>query len=203
MHFLSAAEQAMEDANHAMLMSSPMPEPVLRKWNRQGDDLLQDGVDIEPDEDPSLPTQPQPLSPSIKNVTAAALRYSVKKKLRPEQRDEVDAFLLVSDRLHWHILCLIIGQDTALGRQAKLFACVLSLENKVDAFRSAAPPYQLSDELKVSIITISSPMPSPLNAIISTNINNYGIAVMLSLNISAYKGNILRNHVLVHISLIM
>ena len=97
MHFLSAAEQAMEDA---MLRSSLTPEPVLRKRNRQGDDLLQDGVDTEPDEDPSLPTQPQPLSPSIKNVTAAALRYSVKKKLQPEQRDEVDAFLLVSDRLH-------------------------------------------------------------------------------------------------------
>jgi len=84
-----------------MLRSSPTPEPVLRKRNRQGDDLLQDGVDTEPDEDPSLPTQPQPLSPSIKNVTAAALRYSVKKKkLCPEQRDKVDAFLLVSDRLH-------------------------------------------------------------------------------------------------------
>jgi hypothetical protein len=32
-----------------------------------------------------------------------------------------------------------------------------------------------------------------------TNINNYGIAVMLSVNISAYKGDIPRNHVLVGI----
>ena len=47
-------------------------------------------------------------------------------------------------------------------------------------------------------------MPPPLNcAIIQTNINNYGIAVMLSVNISAYKGDIPRNHVLVRISLIM
>ena len=43
------------------------------------------------------------------------------------------------------------GQDTPLGRQAKLFACILALENKLDTIRSAAPPYQLSDELKVCI----------------------------------------------------
>ncbi|KDR65174.1 hypothetical protein GALMADRAFT_44440, partial [Galerina marginata CBS 339.88] len=66
---------------------------------------------------------------------------------------------------------------TALGRQAKLFVCLLSVENKVDAFRSAAPPYQVSDELK-------------------TNIGNYSLAVLLSVNISAYKGDIPRNHIL-------
>lgn len=44
-------------------------------------------------------------------------------------------------------------QDTALGRQAKLFTCLLSIENKVDSFRSATPPYQLSEELKVSMIS--------------------------------------------------
>ena len=48
-------------------------------------------------------------------------------------------------------LTLNIGyyQDTALGRQAKLFAFIMSIENKIDAFQSAAPPYQLSEELKV------------------------------------------------------
>ena len=30
-----------------------------------------------------------------------------------------------------------------------------------------------------------------------TNINNYAVAVLLSVNISAYKGNIPRNHILV------
>ncbi|KJA12533.1 hypothetical protein HYPSUDRAFT_210423, partial [Hypholoma sublateritium FD-334 SS-4] len=55
-----------------------------------------------------------------------------KKKLRPDQRDEVEAFF----------------SDTVLGRQAKLFIGMMSLENKVDAFRSATPPYQLSDDLK-------------------------------------------------------
>ncbi|CAA7263726.1 unnamed protein product [Cyclocybe aegerita] len=149
-------EQAMEDA---MMRSSLTPELVLGKRTRQVDGST-DGNDTEPDDGPPSTMQPQSL-PSISNVAAATLHYVSKKKLRPEQRDEVDAFLL----------------DTVLGRQAKLFACILSLENKIDTFRSAAPPYQLSDELK-------------------TNITNYGIAVLLSINVSAYKGDIPRNHVL-------
>ncbi|KAF8950771.1 hypothetical protein BDZ97DRAFT_1686722, partial [Flammula alnicola] len=64
-----------------------------------------------------------------------------------------------------------------LGRQAKLLICLLSVENKVDSFQSAAPPFQVSEELK-------------------TNINNYALAVLLSVKISAYKGNIPRNHIL-------
>ncbi|KDR81336.1 hypothetical protein GALMADRAFT_59843, partial [Galerina marginata CBS 339.88] len=66
---------------------------------------------------------------------------------------------------------------TPLGRQAKLLICLLSVENKVDTFQSAAPPFQISEELK-------------------TNIHNYALAVLLSVKISAYKGNIPRNHIL-------
>jgi hypothetical protein len=86
-YFLSAAEQAMEDA---MLRSSPLPETVLGK--RTHDD---GNVDTEPDED--LPsTLQQTLQPSVSNMADSTRRYALKKKLRPEQRDEVDAFLLVS-----------------------------------------------------------------------------------------------------------
>lgn len=88
-YFLSAAEQAMEDA---MLRSSPPPEILLGKRTRQGDD---DHIDTEPDEDPPSAPQ-QSLPPSVSNVADASRRYALKKKLRPEQRDEVDAFLLVS-----------------------------------------------------------------------------------------------------------
>ena len=34
-----------------------------------------------------------------------------------------------------------------------------------------------------------------------TNINNYAVAVLLSVNISAYKGDIPRNHILVRVLL--
>jgi len=57
--------------------------------------------------------------------------------------------------------CLNIGQETALGHQAKLVVCVLSVENKIDAFWLAAPPYQVSDELKV---WIPNPILNVLNA---------------------------------------
>lgn len=40
-----------------------------------------------------------------------------------------------------------------------------------------------------------------LNYLMQTNINNYAIAVLLSVNISAYKGDIPRNHILVCIPL--
>ncbi|KIJ98098.1 hypothetical protein K443DRAFT_104466, partial [Laccaria amethystina LaAM-08-1] len=66
---------------------------------------------------------------------------------------------------------------TPLGWQAKLLVCLLSVENKVYTFQSAAPPFQISEELK-------------------TNINNYVLPVVLSVKISAYKGNIPHNHIL-------
>ena len=148
--FLSAAEQAVEDAMNRS--SSPIPELSLGKRTRPAGDP-EDGNDTEQDEDLSSPVQPSSTTSSFGNITAAALRYASKKKLCPEQHDEVEALLLVSTScvMSW-CLYLNIRQDTALGRQAKLFICVLSLENKVDAFRSASPPFQLSEELKVCII---------------------------------------------------
>ena len=147
--FLSPAEQAVENA---MMRSSPAPDPMpesaLGKQQHGVDDST-DGNDTEPNNESPSTTQLQSL-PSISNVATATLCYALKKKLHPEQCEEVDAFLLVSTPLTY-LLCLWlnIGQDSALGQQAKLFTCILSLENKVDAFRSAVPPYQLSDELKV------------------------------------------------------
>lgn len=88
--FLSLAEQALQDA---MLRSSPIPEVVLGKRTRQEGDDADSGNEL--DATPP-PTQPQLSLPSISNVTAAALRYAAHKKLRPEQRDELEAFLLVS-----------------------------------------------------------------------------------------------------------
>jgi hypothetical protein len=144
-YILTPAEQALENA---MLRSSPPPEQVLGKRTHEQDDE-QEGGDTEPEEE----TSARSLVPSFSNVTAATLRYATYKKIRAEQRDELEAFLQVSISLMYHgpsvSTFLNIGQDTALGRQAKLFVCLLSVENKIDTFRSATPPYQVSDELKV------------------------------------------------------
>jgi len=90
---LTPAEQAMEEA--MMASSSPPPESVLGKRRRSVGEPV-DGGDTEPDEQGLSTTRPQSELPSITNVAATVLRYATTKKLRPEQRDEVDAFLLVS-----------------------------------------------------------------------------------------------------------
>jgi hypothetical protein len=97
-----------------------------------------------------LTTQPQSSQPPISNITASIQWYALKKKLHPEQRDELDT-LLVSFFVETYLLDVYTGQDTALGQQVKLFACVLALESKLNTIQSATPPYQLSDELKVCI----------------------------------------------------
>jgi hypothetical protein len=187
MIFFSPAEQALQ-----VLRSGPTPEPVLRKRPHQEVD---NGSDNNKDMSTPPPMQPQTSLPSISNVTNAALRYATHKKLRPEQHDELETFLLVSSCLvnESHLSTV---QDTGPGQQAKLFITILSLENKVDAFQSTAPPYQVSEELKVCFVLMRTSM-DVLKRSEQTNINNYALAVLLSVNTMAYKGNIPRNHILV------
>jgi hypothetical protein len=84
----------MEDA--MLQSSSPPPESVLGKRTRREGEPGH-GSDTGVDEEDPLTTQSQPAPPSISNVTGFTQQYVSKKKLRPEQRDEVDTFLLVSD----------------------------------------------------------------------------------------------------------
>ena len=92
-YFPSTAEQALEEA---MMRSSPIPEMVLGKRTHHDDQPGEDGGDTESDEEGSLLPHPQTTTPSISNLTAATMRYASRKKLRPDQRDEIEAFLSVS-----------------------------------------------------------------------------------------------------------
>ena len=89
---LTPAEQALEIA---MSRSSLPPEQVLRKRTHEQNDK-QEGGDTEPEEETSATPQAQLLAPSLSNVTTATLQYATYKKLRAEQRDELEAFLQVS-----------------------------------------------------------------------------------------------------------
>jgi hypothetical protein len=124
---LTEAEQALEDAMNRS--SSLLPEVVLGKQTCQ--DGPGGGSDSESDggapRNSASTLPPQASQPSISNVTTSTQGYALNKKLCPEQRDELDAFFLVSF----------------------IMAISSALESKLDAIRSAAPPYQLSDELKV------------------------------------------------------
>jgi len=83
----SSAEQVLADA---MAQSSPLlPECVLGRRTRADSDVGG------PDDDPNLTPRASAHEPSISNVTAVVLRYASQKKLRPEQRDEVEAFMIV------------------------------------------------------------------------------------------------------------
>lgn len=93
-YFPSATEQALEAA--MMRSSSPLDESPLGKRVREGNDSG-DHDDTEPDEEsPSITETQQQSLPSFSNVIAATLRYASRKKLRPEQRDEVEEFLSVN-----------------------------------------------------------------------------------------------------------
>lgn len=84
----------------AMDRSSPPPEPILGKRTHDGQDNEQDsGSTTEPDEEDPTTGSAQHPEPSSGNITAATLRYASHKKLRSEQRNEVEAFLQVSSSL--------------------------------------------------------------------------------------------------------
>lgn len=87
----SRAEQALEEA---MFRSSPPPEPLLGKRAHE-EDTEEEGGGDEPDEESRAATETQFLDPSPANVTAATLRYATHKKLRTEQRNELETFLQV------------------------------------------------------------------------------------------------------------
>lgn len=109
MIFLSSEEQALEEA---MLRSSPEPEAsALGKRTRGDDDEAHDGTDMEPDSE--IPPALQNVAPTLSNVTAASLRYATQKRIRSEQRGELDAFLLASTSLQCHLTC---GSQTPLFR---------------------------------------------------------------------------------------
>lgn len=95
MYLPSAAERAMEAA--MLRSSSPPVEPTLGKRTREGGDS-EDRSDSDADRERSAPLEETalPSPPSLNNLIAATLRYASKKKLRPEQRDEIEAFLSVS-----------------------------------------------------------------------------------------------------------
>ena len=69
---------------------------VLGKRVHNDDQPTEGDDDEDLDEEDSSTPRLQPLSFSISNLTAATMRYASRKKLRPDQRDEIEAFLSVS-----------------------------------------------------------------------------------------------------------
>lgn len=120
---LTPEEQLLEDA--MLSSSSPPPEPVLGKRTRQEGD--NDEGDVEDNATTPAP-QVQTSFLSISNTTAAALRYATNKKLRPEQRDEVEAFLLVSFRFVVYSFVLVSENFPRFGGRSSgqdIYCCLV------------------------------------------------------------------------------
>ena len=93
----------------AMDRSSPPPEPILGKRTHGQDHEDDHGENTEPDEGDTTTETAHPQESSSNAITAATLRYASRKKLRPEQRDEVEAFLQVSSLMLFDRLDPIIS----------------------------------------------------------------------------------------------
>ncbi|KAF8908370.1 hypothetical protein CPB85DRAFT_1436155 [Mucidula mucida] len=95
----------------------------------------------------TTPTGPNP------NDLIAVKNFAARKKLKTEQLAEVEVFL----------------QDPPHVRDAKTFALLHSVFNKVEEIVVATPAFEVSDNLR-------------------KNINSYSVAMLLSSHIASYKG---------------
>ncbi|KAJ7778755.1 hypothetical protein DFH07DRAFT_950767 [Mycena maculata] len=103
------------------------------------------------------------------NICATLEHFMVKKRLHGEQKAEVEIFLAMRD---------VHMSDPAPLREAKAYAQCLQIENLLERLVAAKPVWVPSDDLRM-------------------NINSYAAAVLLSAKLTAYKGNIPKNIVLV------
>ena len=71
-----------------------------------------------------------------------------------------------------------VSQAPPLAREIKLFLALCAVENKLDRIIINTPKFTISPAL-------------------NDNINSYALAVLLSVKLSSYKGNIPRDHVMV------
>ncbi|KAJ7431089.1 hypothetical protein B0H11DRAFT_2262426 [Mycena galericulata] len=99
-----------------------------------------------------------PSGPVNQNLLSAVQKYASKKRLRTEQKTELEIFL----------------KDPPALREAKSYARSLHLENLISKIVVATPPWQVGDDL-------------------NKNIYSYAAAIILSVKLSAYKGNTPKN----------
>ena len=88
-----------------------------------------------------------------------------------------------------------LGQDTPGNRQTKLYVQLLSIENQLATICSGnSAAFQVTKDLEVR--SLSKSAADGLSSI-QRNLKDYAVAVLLSTHISAYKGNVPKDHLLV------
>ncbi|KAJ7502055.1 hypothetical protein B0H11DRAFT_2223949 [Mycena galericulata] len=146
----ASPDELDDDLAQAMAQSSPD-----RPAQSRGDKRAHSELDSDAEETPQAVA---PSGPVNQNLLSAVQKYASKKRLRTEQKTELEIFL----------------KDPPALREAKSYARSLHLENLISKIVVATPPWQVGDDL-------------------NKNIYSYAAAIILSVKLSAYKGNTPKN----------
>lgn len=137
-----------DDLLEAMAQSSPVRPPPS-----SGDKRPHDEVDGGSDQDDAPPTVAS--SGTInRNLAITVQRYAVQKRLRAEQKMELEVFMKVSRYAPLPFCAEPLQKDPSIVREGKLYAQNFHIENMVNKIIVAAPPWVPSDDLNVSIIPV-------------------------------------------------
>ncbi|KAJ7661031.1 hypothetical protein B0H17DRAFT_1144814 [Mycena rosella] len=148
----------LDDVYSAMNQSSPVRPPGTPRVEKRRHSESADQDDIpETEAVPTGATAPG-TGPVNKHLVAAIQRYTARKRLREDQKTDIEVFV----------------KDPPALREAKMYAETLHLGNLISKITTAAPPYEVSDDLK-------------------KNIYSYATAIFLSTTLTAYKGNTPKN----------
>lgn len=185
----------------AAVAKTPIPAPPVNPRKRPRTGNADDSQ--EEDEDDELPTSVIPATANEdpvanKNVLAFARQYATHKRLRPSLIDEVEAYAAVRHFISRcsPILTSTYCQDPIATRQIKMFTVLLSLDTKMEAFRSAAPDFKITSNLDVRP-SVVQPGIGILLLASQKNMHSLALGVLASPKLAAYKGNIATKHILV------
>ncbi|KAJ7788682.1 hypothetical protein B0H14DRAFT_3576126 [Mycena olivaceomarginata] len=146
----------------AMAASSPLgPSPSLSLSKRTHFAMANDD---EPEGQPAI----QPLV--NQNIVSAARRHAESKRLRTEQVSAVEDFIKASAFFLFIIILTVHIKEPISLRDAKIYAAILAMGNKINDIVVAQPAYEVSDDLK-------------------KNLQEYAAAFLLSSKTINYKGD--------------
>jgi hypothetical protein len=141
-------DDSLSDVFGAMAQSSPIAPP-------RGEKRLHSTLDGDGDSDDNILDNgsgaPQIPVTVNENISAAATRYMERKRLKPDQKAEVNAFLHVSRFPHLIFLTDILFQDPASIREVKLLVNLMVVQSQIDKIITTTAPWQPSEDLLVGL----------------------------------------------------
>jgi hypothetical protein len=101
------------------------------------------------------------------NIVLAARRHAESKRLRTEQVSAVEDFIKASAFFLFIILLTVSIKEPISLRDAKMYAAILAMGNKINDIVVAQPAYEVSDDLKVSSPGFSRALLPKLSTIVT------------------------------------